>query len=499
MTGILSPEEMAYEEEMRKIEEEIMASVEVETIEIQGDQTTPPVDLEDDDLDEDSDEFFRKLCKDELDRFRYIVKEEMFFDTISGQKYTAKQFNTVVTRNFPIYRKTVKTVEYGKANRAFLEGTYFKCQKGIRSEINSTKPSGALTDDKDGNLVNTYVKRGCGSRAGNVDMFIKLMDVLFEYEEDKQLMLKIMKWTVEHAGDPDKRLMFAPFITGIEGNGKSTIVGIMSQIIGERYMISPDASTLKGAFSGFLENALLVNINESEEAKNSSLAEKLKPWITEKYLTIQPKGKEAFKVLNTSTFIITTNNPNALMQTSGSTRFCNFDTRFENLDEMYDHFGGREAKDKFYEDLYYWLEKKHGYARINNYLQKKVKYGNFKGNKGRAPYTKSHDSIMNKQKTETMNSLEEAIELLGGIFTLVDLVACLKSIGSKTPNHHERDTVLKNLGYAIDGKGKYFIQTRVSNGYASGAQRRIAYPDSMTSKEAGKKYGELCLERGVEV
>lgn len=497
MDHIQTEEEIAYEEEMRRIEEESVGELpEVE----QEESSTPSFNIEDEEeeLDDDSDELYQKICSDALKNYRYVVKEEMFFDTQSGQKYTSKQFNTVVTGNFPLYRKA-RSTEYGKASRAFLEGKFYTGLKGIRSELNSTKSSGTVTVDLDGDLVNTYVKRGSGSRNGKVDLFHKLMDVLFEFEEDKQTMLKIMKWTVEHAGDPNKRLMFAPFITGIEGNGKSTIVGIMSQIIGERYMISPDASTLKGAFSGFLENALLVNINESEEAKNNSLAEKLKPWITEKFLTIQPKGKEAFKVLNTSTFIITTNNPNALMQTSGSTRFCNFDTRFESQEELLEHFGGRENKDAFYEELYNWMEKKQGYAKIHHYLKTKVKYGTFRGNKGRAPYTKSSDSIMQKQKTDLMITLEEAIEDWKGIFTLKELTKTVKELDGKMPTHSDRDKVLKSLGYQVDAKGKYFNQTRIPNGTIKGVLRRIAYPKTIDSKVAAKQYYDLCTERGIEV
>lgn len=495
MSDILTEDQRLHEEELQRIEAELAA----ELPEI-DDQSTPSFNIEDEEteLDDDSDEFYRKVCSDALKNYRYIVKEELFFDTQSGQKYTSKQFNTVVTGNFPIFRKP-KSIEYGKASRAFLEGKFYTGLKGIRSELNSTKAAGTITADLDGDLVNTYVKRGSGSRNGKVDLFHRLMDVLFEFEEDKEIMLKIMKWSVEHAGDPNKRLMFAPFITGIEGNGKSTIVSIMAQIIGERYMISPDASTLRGAFSGFLENALLVNINESEEAKNNHLAEKLKPWITEKFLTIQPKGKEAFKVLNTSTFIITTNNPNALMQTSGSTRFCNFDTRFNSQEELLEHFGGRNEKDAFYEELYNWLEKKQGYAKIHHYLKTKVKYGDFKGNKGRAPYTKSSDSIMAAQKTDTMKTMEEAIEELGGIFTLTDLTAVVKGFGGKMPTHSNRDNTLKSMGYYENDKGKYFTQIRVSNGTASGASVRLAFPKDLIPKDAGKQYQQLCLKRGIEL
>lgn len=490
-------EQELYEEldELTGIQEFDSEFVDVDVSEF---DTTPSYEIDEYEFDapeEDSDEWFKKLCEDAFKNYRYIVLEEMFFDTKTGQKYTARQFNTVVVGNFPLYRKP-KSVEWGRAARAFLESTFYEGKKGIRSEINSTKSAGAITNDQDGAIVNTYVKRGCGSKPGNVDLFLELLDILFEFDEDKELILKIMKWTVAHAGDPEKRLMFAPFITGIEGNGKSTLIQIMSQIIGERYIISPDAQTMKKEFSGFLENALLVNINESEEAKNNSLAEKLKPWITDKFLTVHPKGKEAFKVINTASFFITTNNPNALMQTSGSTRFCNFATRFDSQAEFIEHFGSREAKDSFYEKLYTWLNKDKGYAKIHHYLKNSVKYNGFKGNGGRAPYTKSHSKVMSQQKTDTMKNIEEAIEELGEVFTTQDLTSTIKAIGAKTPTCKERCTVLRNLGYFEKPEDSFFHQAYIPDGSIKGKRKRIAYPKTMQPKEAALRYAELVKERG---
>ena len=64
------------------------------------------------------------------------------------------------------------------------------------------------------------------------------------------------------------------------------------------------------------------------------------------------------------------------MQSAENTRFCNFKTRFSSQEEFLDHFGGQQKKNKWYADLYDWLENKFDYIYIKWTFSKQTENNN---------------------------------------------------------------------------------------------------------------------------
>lgn len=439
-------------------------------------------------------EYFEHLCEDNFSTYRYIIQDEKFFNIENGEYYSPSGFNAKVPGSFPMYQVGVDKegtlkIKYGKASNAFINGEFYEGIRADRKYFNSAKPTGYINDTPNGIYVNVYRKSGEGYKKGDCTPFLELLKILFADVEDQELMLKIMKWVVLYAGNPKKRLTFAPFITGIEGNGKSTIVAIIAQLIGREYMAAPSAKALSSEFNGFMVGKFLINIDELPYTGNNEYAERLKEWITQPYISIRQMKMDAYQAQNISNFFITSNHVSALMQSSENTRFCNFKTRFNSQDELLAHFGGVQKKNQWYADLYDWLENKSGYAIINWYLRNKVHFNGFVGT-SRAPKTKRHDFLLSEQEDSYLIALREAIEDIGPVFTKSDIISSLRRNGSGTIPPKIFNEKLKTLKYW--NQGSTFNRVfRIKDSTIQGKSCRLYAPAKMSQEEIENTYKEV--------
>jgi len=449
-------------------------------------------------LTDETKEFYQHMCEESFSIYRYIIQDEKFFNIENGEYYSASGFNAKIAGTFPMFQigldkeGSIK-VKYGKAANAFLNGEFYIGARGDRKYFDSSKNTGYINDTPNGVYVNVYRKSGEGYKKGDCKPFLDLLDILFEEKEDQELMLKIMKWVVMYAGNPKKRLTFAPFITGIEGNGKSTIVAILAQLIGREYMAAPSAKALSSEFNGFMVGKFLVNIDELPYTGNNDYAERLKEWITQPFISIRQMKMDAYQSQNIGNFFITSNHASALMQSAENTRFCNFKTRFSSQEEFLEHFGGYYSKNRWYADLYDWLENKSGYAIINWYLRNKVELNGFLGT-GRAPKTKQHDFLLGEQQDSYILALKEAIQETGEVFTKSDIVKALKELGHKNipPKIFNEKLICLKYWHSGSDFNRVF---RIKDLSLKGKSCRLYAPKEMTQEEVEKAYQLTLKER----
>lgn len=449
-------------------------------------------------LDEETVAYYKHLCEDSFKIYRFVIQDEKFFNIENGEYYSATGFNAKISGSFPMFQSGVNKdntikVKFGKAANAFLNGDFYEGLRADRKYFDSSKPTGFINDTPNGVYVNVYRKSGEGFKKGDCTPFLELLNVLFEEKEDQQLMLKIMKWVTMYAGNPRKRLTFAPFITGIEGNGKSTIVAILAQLIGREYVSAPSAKALDSEFNGFMVGKFLVNIDELPYTGKNDYAERLKEWITQPYISIRQMKTDAYQAQNIGNFFITSNHASALMQSAENTRFCNFKTRFKNQEEFLAYFGGYAAKNKWYADLYDWLENKSGFAIVNWYLKNKVDFDGFVGT-SRAPKTKQHDFLLGEQEDSYIISLREAIEETGEVFTKSDIVEALKSLGHKNIPPKIFNEKLVRLKYWNEGS-TYNRVFRIKDLSLKGKSCRLYAPEHMSQEQIESIYKEVLRER----
>ncbi|QFU23164.1 hypothetical protein FM038_014085 [Shewanella eurypsychrophilus] len=394
------------------------------------------------------------ICEGVLGDWRYVFEDQKFLNIKTGIKRNKENFTDTFRDKLPVSTRDDGSVQYGSPVIAFLHGKFFDGIRGDFTEMDSTRPTGDVVDRHGFSMLNSYIDRGVQGVQGDVSRFLDLLDKLFKTEQDKTLILQTMNWIITHRGDPKNRLNFCPVIIGIEGNGKTTIVNIIKRAIGEEYFISPMASDLDSQFNGYIQNKILCNFDELKEAQCNTIAEKLKPWITNDTISIRKMNTDTFSATNTTNFIITTNNVNALMQHKGNTRFCNFLTTHQqnDMDAFNAMFGGEEAKGDYYDDLYQWLDNG-GYENCIHYILNSVDMTGFSGRR-RAPKTSVHDEFLNQQKSNNDLKIEECLEDMP-VFTTEQFADKWKANGyGNAPSPKVLGSALERMDYWKSPQGK---------------------------------------------
>ena len=120
---------------------------------------------------------------------------------------------------------------------------------------------------------------------------------------------------------------------GVQGTGKGLLVDhVLRPIFGKDYVCKQQSRNLKAEFNGWMERAIIVNLDEfdvSDAGSDSgSVMQALKMWITDAQLPIRALHKESRMTDNYSNFILTTNAKSALPVDDGDRRM-NFGVRQE--------------------------------------------------------------------------------------------------------------------------------------------------------------------------
>jgi len=108
-----------------------------------------------------------------------------------------------------------------------------------------------------------------------------------------------------------------------EGTGKNTWFDIFMKVIGEdKYAQFESALQIYGSHNCEEKGRLFIQIDEARGIDNYTNADKLKSRITCNRLTINPKGIQAYEIINRCDYVATTNNHNCVPQNDQSRRFA---------------------------------------------------------------------------------------------------------------------------------------------------------------------------------
>jgi hypothetical protein len=122
-----------------------------------------------------------------------------------------------------------------------------------------------------------------------------------------------------------KKTGIAWFLHGVQGTGKGLIVDhILMPILGKDYVVKQQARNLKAEFNGWMEKALIVNLDEFNIAdtggERGAVMQAMKMWITDSFLSIRAMHTESRMIQNYSNFILTTNTMGAISVDDGDRR-----------------------------------------------------------------------------------------------------------------------------------------------------------------------------------
>jgi DNA polymerase III delta prime subunit len=129
----------------------------------------------------------------------------------------------------------------------------------------------------------------------------------------QQWLMKFYAYALKH---PGKKIQVAPLLVShTTGTGKSTITNAIPRLLFGDILEYSEAQ-LKASFNGELLHAWWVTFEEicagSNKAERRYITDKVKPWITNPYLSVIPKGLQAMTIPNRLQFTASSNHPDAL-------------------------------------------------------------------------------------------------------------------------------------------------------------------------------------------
>ena len=119
----------------------------------------------------------------------------------------------------------------------------------------------------------------------------------------------ILNWFAQILQKPySKNKVCLVLHSSVQGVGKSLILNMIGEIIGDDYYYSTsNLQNILGNFNGDAEGKLLVNLNETNWGGDKKMVGAFKEFITDESIVINRKNKNTYTIKNYSNTIITTN------------------------------------------------------------------------------------------------------------------------------------------------------------------------------------------------
>jgi len=150
----------------------------------------------------------------------------------------------------------------------------------------------------------------------------------------------VIEWMAHNVQFPGKKILWAPIIIGVQGDGKTTLSKMLTMAMGMDNVSPVSPETMFSDFTGWAEGSCVKVLEEIRVHGNSrhNAMNKLKPLITNEVVEVVRKGKDGKQVINVTNYMALTNYIDALALDDGDRRWGVFKTKFEDREQMLSEF-----------------------------------------------------------------------------------------------------------------------------------------------------------------
>jgi hypothetical protein len=288
------------------------------------------------------------------------------------------------------------------------------------------------------------------------------------FGDDQVVVDHVLDYLAHLVQRPWERIGHALLITSeAKGIGKSTFGNIVRRLVGDKNSRVAQTKDLKSQFDGWLAGKLVIQVEEVYEAGNWDLANKLKPLITERTVSVNLKYGPQMEIENYARFIMFSNHTAPLTIEEGDRRYFVVNSTVQPRDDTY------------YEELNRFIDTDEGMNSIFSFLRRRD-LSRFNPHR-RPPMTKAKEAVIavsgNPLRTYIIEAVESGYfrEALGGAtFSLDALKRVLHKDGY---GQHAKN--LKELGEALKMAGVTQGRRTVNGSrlrvYQSAMPRRLAH------------------------
>ena len=393
---------------------------------------------------------------DWLDGWVYVTGEAKFFHLETKQKITADAFDKAFGRNMPPDNEgrvpsaakvacdgwcipVVYQTMYAPSLGAIFAIDGHECANEYRPE---SVPTAA-------DLADSATLRG-------FEILDRHIALVVPDEHYRRHLMRWMAWVVRN---PGLKVLWAPFIKGVEGDGKSVIGTMMAVAMGYENvgLLSPE--TLVGSVFNDWAVGRCLNIMEEMKLQGHNRHDaynKIKPVITNPRIELHGKGKASRTVINTCNYMGFSNHKDALPLDKLDRRNFVLFTPWSSIGALHDMILATGVTvDAYWSAL--WDEVIKPRPDIVRAWFEQVDLTGFNPN-SRAPDTRFKDSVVNMGISEEEQIAAEIIE--GGCYGISKEVvssSCLtRALEMNDPpiliNTSRVNHLMNKLGYTPFGK-----------------------------------------------
>lgn len=262
--------------------------------------------------------------------------------------------------------------------------------------------------------------------------------------------MDVLMFMAHNVQYPGKKILWAPIIVGIQGDGKTVLAKIMAAAMGAKNTKVVGLQATRSEFNSWAEGSCLAVFEEIRAPGHSrhDFMNKLKELITNDVIDVVAKGRDGRNVVNTQNYMALSNFRDALAIDEHDRRWGVFFTKFKDRAEVVATF-----------DQDYW-------SKLNDYAIKgfpsvlrgwllSIDLASFDRNAG--PKMTDAKMLMAKNSmNENTQSIQEAIEIGGrGVSHQIVSTKCLNdilinlersSINTSRMSHSLQSLKFKNAG-----------------------------------------------------
>ena len=223
----------------------------------------------------------------DIDINKYAIKcddEFWFLDKNSFKQRVMGYTGTKVKEEFMLNLPTYKSA-YNPTKDDFFED-------GRHGVVNLFRPSELMAINETSEVIPLSIRR--------------LLENLFSNDADSLgLFLNWLACIYQHRIKTGVAWAFV----GLQGTGKGLFVELLEDIFKHHMRSNVTDTLLGGNFNGWLENTLLIQLNEISTDYKSRIAvkNKIKTWITDKFVEVEKKGIDSRNTVSFANFIINSN------------------------------------------------------------------------------------------------------------------------------------------------------------------------------------------------
>jgi hypothetical protein len=190
---------------------------------------------------------------------------------------------------------------------------------------------------------------------GDCTPWLKHVKWLVPNKPDREHMLNWLAFMIQHQ---DKKINHALLISGTPRIGKDTLLEPVKKYLGTYNVNEPSAEELKEQFTDYLHHTKLVVFQECQNFDKLNVENKLKPMLAAPPDTLRVRlfGAGFYKTPNLVQVVFMSNHRNALKISKGDGRYFTI------------WCDARPKPEKYYVDLYHFLEREKGYEIVVQWL-----------------------------------------------------------------------------------------------------------------------------------